>query len=371
MNKAFFLTTLLSLGLVAPVSAADEEEKEEKPDTGGKFLPVPIIITEPAVGEGLGAALVYFHGEPDKDAPRITSAQSLSRADREQTPPPTATGVFAVYTNNDTTGYGIGHSRTFKQDRWRLTALLADAKVNATYYVNDRPFDFSLEGTVVFAKIKRRFGNSNVFLGFGTSLLDAAITFPIDPEFTDEPIVPGVDFKDIGASISIIYDSRDDTMMPSSGQFAELASWHYGEGLGGDYDYTKTDLKFNSFHTLGKKFVLGWRIEGSTSAGNPPFYAAPYVKLRGIPALRYQGKSAGAAEIELRYQFAKRWAVLGFTGEGWTDERDLADETADDIGAFGFGVRWQALPTKNIWVGVDLARGPEEDAFYIQLVHPW
>ena len=63
--------------------------------------------------------------------------------------------------------------------------------------------------------------------------------------------------------------------------------------------------------------------------------------------------------------------MLGFTGEGWIDARNLADETENDIDAFGVGVRWLALPTKNVWVGLDLARGPEEDAFYIQLVHPW
>ena len=31
------------------------------------FLPVPIIITEPAVGFGLGAAVVYFHPPQDLD----------------------------------------------------------------------------------------------------------------------------------------------------------------------------------------------------------------------------------------------------------------------------------------------------------------
>jgi hemolysin activation/secretion protein len=160
-------------------------------------------------------------------------------------------------------------------------------------------------------------------------------------------------------------------MMPASGQFAELAAWHYDDGFGGDFNYTRSTLKVNSFHKLGKKFVLGLRLEGSVSDGDYPFYSAPYVKLRGIPALRYQGESAGVVEIELRYQFAKRWAVLGFTGEGWIDERNIADETENEIDAYGFGIRWQALPAKNVWVGLDLARGPEEDAFYIQLVHPW
>jgi hypothetical protein len=345
----------------------------EVKDSGGKFLPLPIVITEPAIGEGLGAALVYFHATPDSDTKKVASAQSLNRADSEQTPPPTATGVFAMYTNNDTTGFGIGHARTFLQDKWRLTALLADAKVNATYYVGDFPFGFSLEGTLAFARMKRRFGQSNVFIGLATSMLDAGVDFPLDPGLgdRDDPVIPGIDFKDVGASLSVLYDSRDDTMLPARGQLLELASWHYGESFGGDFNYTKTNLKLNSFHEIGKKFVLGLRLEGSIGAGDLPFYAAPYVKLRGIPALRYQGESAGVVEIELRYQFAKRWAVLGFTGEGWTDERNLADETADEIDAFGFGVRYEALPAKNVWVGLDLARGPEEDAFYIQLVHPW
>jgi hypothetical protein len=384
MNTRIYLTAALLLFGLSPLVLAEEdppaepaeeqgETKAEDEKSGGKFLPIPIIITEPAIGEGLGGALIYFHADHEDHSKRLTTAAELNRADRKQTPPPTATGVFGFYTNNDTAGFGIGHSRTFKEDTWRLSALLADAKVITTYYVADVPFDFSLEGTIVFARIKRRFGDSNFFLGFATSYLDSDITFPLDPVFNpgDDPIIPEISFKDVGVSMSVGYDSRDDTMMPTSGFLSELTAWHYDDDLGGDYSYTKTTLNINSFHKFAKKFVFGWRIETSTASGNYPFYAAPYVKLRGIPALRYQGESAGAVEIELRYKFAERWAVLGFTGEGWTDERNLADQTENEIDSHGFGVRWQALPTKNVWIGIDFARGPEEDAFYFQMVHPW
>jgi hypothetical protein len=385
--RSFLLLILLSCGLVAAVSAADEEEassateqegqeeekKEEKPDTGGKFLPLPIIITEPAIGEGLGAALIYFHADNKAAVPRVASAATLNRSDRKQTPPPTATGVFAFYTNNDTRGFGIGHARTFKDDKYRLTAMLADATINATYYLGDAPFEFSLDGTIAFARLKRRFGASNMFIGAATSILDASIDFPINPEPPSSrgPGIPEVPFTDVGISGSFIYDSRDDTMMPTTGQLAELSLWRYDEAFGGDYNYTKATLKMNSFHALGKKFVLGLRLEASTANGDVPFYAAPFVKLRGIPALRYQGQMAGVAEVELRYQLAKRWSVLGFLGEGFTDERGIWDETDDEIKAYGVGFRWLALQTKNVWVGLDLARGPEDDFFYIQLVHPW
>jgi hypothetical protein len=369
--RPYLVLILLSFSLVTAASAADEEEEEEKPDTGGKFLPLPFFITEPAIGEGMGAALIYFHAESDPDMPKLASAATLNRADRAQTPPPTATGAFAFYTNNDTHGYGVGHARTFKDDTYRLTAMLANTTVNATYYVSDFPFDFTLDGTVAFARLKRRFGASNMFIGAATSILDASIDFPINPEAPGELDIPEVPFTDVGISGSFIYDSRDDTMMPTTGQLGELSLWRYDEAIGGDYNYTKLTLKMNSFHVLGKKFVLGLRLEASAAEGDLPFYAAPYVKLRGIPALRYQGEMAGVAEVELRYQLAKRWAVLGFLGEGFTDERGIADETEDEIKAYGFGFRWLALQSKNVWVGVDAARGPEEDAFYIQLVHPW
>jgi hypothetical protein len=275
--------------------------------------------------------------------------------------------VFGAYTNNDTWFAGLGHSRTFKEDKWRLIAGAGAAKVNSTFYFADVPFDFSLDGTIGLVKLKRRMANSNMFLGLSTSYIDAETTF-----FEELPVPElGVDFKDVGAALSVIYDSRDDTMMPSSGQLFELEGWRHDKGFGGSFNYWKANLKLNSFHRLGEKWVLGLRYEGATIDGEGPFYAAPYVSLRGIPALRYQGKSAGVVETEIRYRLAKRWAVLAFGGVGYTDNEQPANKTEDDIYAWGVGARWQALPAKNVWVGIDLAHGPEEDAFYIQLAHPW
>jgi hypothetical protein len=45
-----------------------------------------------------------------------------------------------------------------------------------------------------------------------------------------------------------------------------------------------------------------------------PFYAEPYISLRGVPAARYQDKNALVAEAELRW---KRHAALGGGGIRW------------------------------------------------------
>ena len=354
--------------LLVPTPAPAEESSEEtekKEKRFGNFLPVPIIVTEPAVGEGLGAGLVYFHKKPDAK-PKVTSGRTLARTGRKQKPPPTATGVAGFYTNNDTYAFGIGHARTFKDDTWRMTAAAASARINATYYLGDLPFDFRMDGGAVFGTVKRRIGSSNWFFGLSASYVDAEARF-----FDLTSPVPDSEFTDVGVATMAIYDTRDDSMMPSTGQVIDLTVWKYDTGIGGDFDYWTSRLKINSFHKFGEKFVLGLRFEGSTAEGDNPFYAEPFVKLRGIPALRYSGDFAGVVEVEGRYQLAERWAVLAFAGTGFVNEIDDVDDFADDINAWGIGGRWLALKKENVWVGIDLARGPEDDAFYIQLTHPW
>ena len=54
------------------------------------FLPVPILITEPAVGYGAGAALVFFHelNKPD------SQADGEQKKGGKHSLPPSATAVF-------------------------------------------------------------------------------------------------------------------------------------------------------------------------------------------------------------------------------------------------------------------------------------
>jgi hypothetical protein len=349
-------------------SSTQEQPSQQAQKTKGNFLLVPLVVTEPAIGEGLGGVLAYFHGESESK-PRLTTGRNLTGVDRQRKAPPTVTGLFAMQTNNETVAVGLGHTRSLQEDRYRLTAAVANAQINARYYLADTPVRFSIEGNVVYANGRRRLGNSDVFLGLSTSVVDARAEFALggnrDTGLSD------FSFTDVGLAGSVIYDTRDDTMQPGSGTLVDFTAWNYGGVIGGDFDYWSAKLKFNRFQQLSEKFVLGWRFELGTADGDVPFYAEPFVSLRGIPALRYQGKVAGVAETELRYQFAERWSAIGFIGKGFVDARDKLGETDDDIVGYGVGMRFLALKKQNVWIGVDLARGPEEDAFYVQLSHPW
>jgi hypothetical protein len=57
---------------------------------------------------------------------------------------------------------------------------------------------------------------------------------------------------------------------------------------------------------------------------------------------------------------------MGVTGE------DLAfADNSEAINTYGAGTRFNIFKDQKIWVGLDIARGPEDWAWYVQVNHPW
>ena len=279
--------------------------------------------------------------------------------------------MFGAYTSNETAAGGIGHMNTFKDDHIRFTGVVGVADINSTFYVLDRPFKFNLRGALLYQETRFRLGDSKWFAGIGLSYLDASSAFEVD--IPDEAPVDlfRSDLRNAGLSAKLAWDTRDNTFMPSRGQLFDLAVWRYDEAIGGDYDYWNATLKLLSFHQLHQKFVLGLRLEYSTIDGRAPFFAIPWVSLRGIPALRYQGDRVLVGEIEGRYNFTPKWAMVAFAGSGSVASDIPVIDTEQSIYSYGLGGRYKIFDAQNVWVGLDIARGPEETNWYIQVGHPW
>jgi hypothetical protein len=360
-----------------PVTSEKVSKKPKDPNRG-RFLPIPIFITEPAIGEGLGLALAYFHRQkeaPDETA--LATPASIGNDSNNQVAPPTVTGVFGAYTSNETAAVGIGHMNSFKEDHIRFTAAGGLADVNSTFYLLDQPFKFNLEGVLVYQETRFRFGDSRWFWGIGLSYLDASSAFRVD--FPEEPSPDALESLDLfrsdvtnsGLSAKLAWDTRDNTSLPNKGQFIDFALWRYDDIFGSDSDYWDARLKLLSFHQLHEKFVLGARLEYSVIDGNAPFFAIPWITLRGIPAMRYQGDSVAMIELEGRYNFSPKWALIGFAGAGSVSSDLPVIDTQQSIYNYGLGGRYQIFEAQNIWVGIDIARGPEDTNWYIQVGHAW
>ena len=62
---------------------------------------------------------------------------------------------------------------------------------------------------------------------------------------------------------------------------------------------------------------------------------------------------------------------IGFLGCGATDGDLVQFESQDPLVAGGIGGRSLFADDLGLWVGVDVARGPEEYVGYIQVGHAW
>jgi len=349
------------------ISAAKPADKSR-----GRWLPIPIFITEPAIGYGLGAAVGYFHPEKKKTEamPSLQTLDSLGSGRSGQKPPPTITGVAGGYTDKGTWAAGAAHSTSWRNDTIRYAGGIAYTDLNSEFYVLDNPFVFNLKGAALYQDLKYRLGNSRFFLGAKLLILRTESVF--------DRRIPGteVDLNESsssnnGLAAALTFDGRDNVFTPNHGRLMQLDVWRFDEGFGGDFNYWKGRIKLLSFHQLHPKLVLGLRLDASAVDGRAPFYAYPWVSMRGIPALRYQGKNTAVIEAEARWNFLPRWAVVGFGGAGQVGGDAPAFATEDNIVAGGAGVRYYLMQDLGLWLGVDVARGPEEAYGYITVGQAW
>ena len=289
------------------------------------FLPVPIIITEPAVGAGLGAAAVFFH-EGNREGPKAEPSSAANGPAEEPLLPPSLSVLFGAATENGTWLAGAAHRGVWKQDHIRYLGALARASINLGFYgtggdevAGDSGLDFNADGWYLLQEAMFRIPGSDFFLGGSFDYVS------MDIRFDDGNDVPGISEDNFDQTETAGYDSRDNVFTPNRGVLAELeAMFHSGSFLG-DFTFQKYKASGLFYWDPHPKLVLGWRLDGDFANGDTPFYALPYIDLRGIPALRYQGEDVLLTEVEARWNVHGRWSLVGFTGIG------KAENALDDL----------------------------------------
>jgi hypothetical protein len=122
---------------------------------------------------------------------------------------------------------------------------------------------------------------------------------------------------------------------------------------------------------LSSKLFGGVKADAKTSSEETPFYARPFIDLRGTAIRRYIGDHIAEIEAELRWQAWERWSLVGFAGTGvaWTD-RDIFD-TETDVVTGGAGVRYLIVKNLGLDLGLDVGAGPDDVAIYVIFGNAW
>lgn len=323
------------------------------------FFPLVMPVTEPAVGYGAAGGLVFIHRD----------IEALKRGDPA---PPSMSFLGGLYTQNGTWGVGGGHSGVWKNDRIRYVGAALYASVNLTYYPSLIPleFNFNLETFFFLQQIAFRLGELKLFGGVRYQIAGTEVSFE---RILDIPGVDPWEFQNTlaGAGPVLFLDYRDNTFTPNKGVYLKGGYTHFAPWLGGDVNYNTSSM-YGIWYTHPLSWlVTGLRLEFQNSWGDIPFFAKPFVNLRGIPAMRFQDYYTLTFETEERFDLTKRWALTAFGGlaKAFNPENDFQDY--DWVYNYGAGFRYKIARLFDLYSGVDFAWGPDSWGFYIVFGHAW
>jgi len=379
-SRRFLIGVLTGLCLTSQSLAGDPPETTNAPrrfrsaddgwfDVSGfldekyGFLPVAVPITEPAVGYGAAGGLTFI-SKP--------LGEVASEYDR-----PNITVVGGMGTENGSWGAVAGDMRNWLDGRLQTVAGVIYSSINLDFHgigedslLADDPLGYNLEPKGGVLQAKYHLGDSRVLAGLGYAFATTEVTFdaptgtPGLPDYRSESDVGGV-------TPSLTYDTRDNLFTPTRGSYIEASVGLFSELLGGDGEFQRAQLVAMQFVPLSSRLFLGVRAQAAATFGDAPFYLEPFISLRGVPVMRYQGEEMAQLEVEVRWQFWKRFSAVGFVGGGvaWNDFEHLDDTQSAVAGGVGF--RYELARKYGIHMGVDVAFGPDNPAIYVQVGSAW
>lgn len=332
--------------------------------TRAGFLPVPMFITEPAVGYGLGMGLIFFHRTKEE------------RETGQFRPMPIGMSVLGgLVTENGTWGALAAHQGSWRADKLRYVGALGWVNVNMTYYKyleflnRELSVGFNVNGFLFYQELITRLASTNLFVGgqYVYFKNDATLDFPsvIFPDGVQKEYTTG------GLGGQLVWDSRDNIFTTNEGVRAELNYLHFAPYFGGENEYSIVKSRNIFYNRIGRNTNLGFKAEGQFSFGDIPFYGKPYVTLRGVPTMRYQSDMAWVTDVELRQRVYKRWSLIGFWGAGAAVPYENWKDNIDFKTSIGGGFRYFMARMYNMHAGVDVAKGPEDWAWYIIVGTYW
>ncbi|HEX3134385.1 MAG TPA: glyceraldehyde-3-phosphate dehydrogenase [Planctomycetota bacterium] len=318
------------------------------------FLPIPIIVTEPAVGYGGGVALAFLN-EP------------IGGKDGTKQGPPSITMAMGAGTENGTWFAGGGHLGSYFDDQLRYVAFVGRAHLNLDYYVADRPVAYTMDGLAFIQRLTARIPSSDFFVGGRYYLIGSDISGDLLDQLPED--VSKLRTGGLGGSIA--YDTLNNLLTPTKGVQLTYVGMAYAPAFGGEQEYQKYEARNRVQLPLLERLGLGLRVDGQYAAGDVPFWHQPAVDMRGISMVRYQDHAVLVGEAELRVNVYERFWLIGFGGAG------AAEPEIDDLPhgewhpAGGMGFRYLIARGFGLLVGVDVATSEDDSAVYLTVGNAW
>jgi len=333
------------------------------------FVLVPALSSSPETGiEFGGAALLSFYTDTVGDKTRVSNVFG-----------------YSSITTKGQTKLSLNASYWLPDNSFHYTASIA-------YY--NYPYDFYGIGNntrladvqhVLEKRYRATFNGEKkigdyLYIGYVSGALKYFYQYTLNQEFILHNN-PDVQDRHGGASIyigpSFTYDSRNNNTYTTSGMIINAYyNLMHGVYFNNSYEGGFFNIEYSQFFLLAKPLVLGLDVqEQSLTGGRSPFYLLPELgsdgMMRGYYEGRYRDRNLIAGQAELRYRFAKRFALAGFAGTGEVSDSQFSVPQLKPN--YGGGIRYFFDVQKGLTIRMDYGVGekpagePRESGLYIAL----
>jgi hypothetical protein len=328
------------------------------------FIPVPFIITEPALG-GFGAAIAPMFLTPKKGLPKDAGYV-----------PPDITAGFGMYTVNGSWALGGIRIGTIPKAGIKYRVGGAYANINMSFYretalTGEQEFAFNIRTIPVLASLSKKINKKNLYAGVQYLFANMELTPRFDGDLPDFITPREIDNNLATLGLFLEWDSRNTIFTPDKGLRVNALYSMDDNWTGSDFEFQKSIIYINWFFPLQKNWTSGLRLEGQHAFGNPPFYALPAINMRGVPAARYQGQTTFILETEQRIDLNFRWSIIGFTGYAKTMFKEESLAQGKNIYNAGGGFRYLIARSFGLRTGIDIAKSPDNWGWYMVFGHNW
>jgi len=336
--------------LYSQETESNTEEPQEK--RKAKFVPLPIINYYPVFGWNFAAMGMLFF--------------PMSQKDTES--PLSIVGAGGGYTQNKT-WYGVLGSKLYlAEDKWRVMLAVGRASMNFQFFL-DIPnvggsfVDYSTLYSFGYGEFQRRIVPT-WYVGGRFMLMRTKTTF----------LLPGGDVEELtnmnNIGFVVVKDSRDNVYNPTTGTNLNLKTKHYRSFINSNYTFDAYEFDYNKFFKLDEQRVLVARLAMNIATGEVPFEGHNVVgrdDIRGYTDGKHRAEQVYSLQSEYRWNIYKKLGMVAFAGVA-TAVNSFSDISFSGLlpGA-GVGIRFMAVPSEKINVGIDVALGKDDWGLYFRI----
>ena len=314
------------------------------------FAAMPMINYDPSFEWNLAALVNAFF--------RVTPSDTIS--------PLSMAGGMIGYTTNGTWYWALYTKMYLDRDNYRATIAYGDASVNFQYYEElvQQYIEFNSFNNLLLLELQRRVYN-RWYLGLRYVNRKVKTRYEIEDQ-EGEPDTQNI--SNIGFIVS--HDTRDFIYNPYHGDYMNFRTKYFRDQWGSDFNFTQYEFDFTKFFYVDDTRVVAGRFTALVATGDVPFegqYVVGREDIRGYTKGQHRGEQLYDLQGEYRWNFYNKWGMVAFGAIATVV--DKLDELSFKglLPGVGVGIRYMAVPSEKINIGIDVAVGKDDWGLYFRI----